>query len=415
MSIYQNYLALRRVFKARDVEITAPYTVRATLKGLIRRFIRRYGIDELRPNRVEPVTPPLIVKCLDWAEEAGGTIDGVPWEMSNWTCFIVLAWMVINLSIGSRKGESTRLPGDVDDNDWYTRASVTYCIGGHTHVDPPEEELRRMAEGDHAALAPRGSKCDQYGTCHGTEPIILPFHDRRDNAAKWLRDIELRWPVRGDQRRRVALFCDGKGDPYSDSKFASYVKGALKAVVGEQRAKLYSPHSWRVWLASSLRMCNASDARIQAMGRWLSPDSVKIYSRMTTHEYASWVDRMMQVQRIDTARTTNLPIMDAADAFERWGTQLYGTRPEHWTGEERPPVAEPAPLKKGERLSVYWTDLNEWYEGTFVASRVEDADGGGKQRASCIVYDAVGPWAQCSKAQLTYWHCLDDEQWEAAE
>ena len=21
----------------------------------------------------------------------------------------------------------------------------------------------------------------------------------------------------------------------------------------------------------------------------------------------------------------------------------------------------------------------------------------------------MGPWAQCSKAQLTYWHCLDDK------
>ena len=130
--------------------------------------------------------------------------------------------------------------------------------------------------------------------------------------------MELRWPIHGDQRQRVALFGDDKGDPYSDSKFASYVKGAIAAVVGATRAKLYSCHSWRVWLASSLRMCNASDARIQAMGRWLSPDSVKIYSRMTTQEYATWVDRLMQVQRIDTARTTNLPIMDAASAFERW-------------------------------------------------------------------------------------------------
>ena len=48
---------------------------------------------------------------------------------------------------------------------------------------------------------------------------------------------------------------------------------ALKATMGESRAKLLSPHSWRVWLASSLRMCNASDARIQAMGRWLNPAS----------------------------------------------------------------------------------------------------------------------------------------------
>ena len=41
MSVYQNYLALRRVFKARNVELTPPGMVRETLRGLIRRFIRR--------------------------------------------------------------------------------------------------------------------------------------------------------------------------------------------------------------------------------------------------------------------------------------------------------------------------------------------------------------------------------------
>ena len=102
-------------------------------------------------------------------------------------------------------------------------------------------------------------------------------------------------------------------------------------------------------------------------------------------------------------------------AGEGEGGQLSSAMRKLYFPDGPSPAAGPAPLKKGERLSVYWTDLNEWYEGTFITSRVEDADGGGKQRASCIVYDAVGPWAQCTKADLTYWHCLDDEQWEAAE
>ena len=85
---------------------------------------------------------------------------------------------------------------------------------------------------------------------------------------------------------------------------------------------MLSPHSWRVWLATSLRMCGASDARIQAMGRWLNPESIKIYARMTKEEYAEWVDKILTVRRIDTARTTNLPIMDAAEAFAQWGVNL---------------------------------------------------------------------------------------------
>ena len=33
------------------------------------------------------------------------------------------------------------------------------------------------------------------------------------------------------------------------------------------------------------------------------------------------------------------------------------------------------------------------------------------QRASRIIYDAVGAWAGCTPKQLTYYHCLDDERW----
>ena len=93
MSIYQNYLALRRVFKSRDVELPAPGTVRETLRGLIKRFIRRFGIEALRPKRVEPVTPAIVMKCLEMAREGGTFIKGHDWSLSNWTCFIVTAWM----------------------------------------------------------------------------------------------------------------------------------------------------------------------------------------------------------------------------------------------------------------------------------------------------------------------------------
>ena len=81
-------------------------------------------------------------------------------------------------------------------------------------------------------------------------------------------------PITGAGRTKAPLFADAQGAPFRDQTFAALIMEALKATMGESRAKLLSPHSWRVWLASSLRMCNASDARIQAMGRWLNPASV---------------------------------------------------------------------------------------------------------------------------------------------
>ena len=57
--------------------------------------------------------------------------------------------------------------------------------------------------------------------------------------------------------------------------------------------------------------------------------------------------------------------------------------------------------------------MKEWYSGTFKCSRIEDSDDGGKHRACCIVYDAVGQEASLSDADRTFWHCLDDELWKA--
>ena len=109
--------------------------------------------------------------------------------------------------------------------------------------------------------------------------------------------------------------------------------------------------------------------------------------------------------------------MDAADAMALWGDELLAEKAgplDTWTDAAPTPTTAtvaPSPLKRGDRVSVYWTDLKAWYTGTFTSSQVEQADGGGSQRASRIVYDAIDAWAGCTTAQLTYWHCLDDEQW----
>ena len=149
------------------------------------------------------------------------------------------------------------------------------------------------------------------------------------------------------------------------------------------------------------------------MGRWLNPDSIKIYARMTKQEYAMWIDKIMTVRRIDTARTTNLPVMDMADAVAAWNGKFVDVSgdPAEWAAET-PAKPAPAPLRTNDRLSVYWSDMDRWFDGTYKASRMEDADGGGKQRASCVVYDPVDAWASCTASQLTCWHCLDDEEWK---
>ena len=62
--------------------------------------------------------------------------------------------------------------------------------------------------------------------------------------------------MHGEARRTTPLFADDHGQPFKDHTFAALIMAVLTAVLGTTRAKLYSPHSWRVWLASSLRMAD---------------------------------------------------------------------------------------------------------------------------------------------------------------
>lgn len=76
----------------------------------------------------------------------------------------------------------------------------------------------------------------------------------------------------------------------------------------------------------------------------MNPESVRIYARLTRHEYSTWVDRMLTVEHLDATRTTNLPTIDAADALQEWGDT-----PEKLTGallNARQATAERARLAK---------------------------------------------------------------------
>ena len=61
------------------------------------------------------------------------------------------------------------------------------------------------------------------------------------------------------------------------------------------------------------------------------------------------------------------------DGYAVWGDQLKvdGTNTLETWETQAPVDAKPPPsqISKGERISVYWTELGEWYAGTFTSSR----------------------------------------------
>lgn len=85
------------------------------------------------------------------------------WGLTDWTCFIVTAWEVINICVGSRKGEVCCCPADL--LNCFTRDCLTWGVAGMVVADPTSQQLHSLAEGDCARLGAKGAKCYQWGMC----------------------------------------------------------------------------------------------------------------------------------------------------------------------------------------------------------------------------------------------------------
>ena len=401
----QDYLALRRHFKHKKVDLPPMQEVLEVFRGLIRRIIAQEGgVQSLKPKRVEPITPVIVEKMLSVRDIP---VAGVTWRpVEDWTPFIITAWCVANLPIGSRRAESVLLPGDTGPSDYFTRADLSWQIGGRVLRDPSDAQLAQLRRGDFARLEPGLAKCDRDGSTHGTDPIVLPYHDNPMNAAWQLAKIETRWPCHGVQRATLPLFCDSQGNAFRADKFSRLVNGLITAVVGADRARLYSTHSWRVFVATGLRLVDAPERISLGFGRWLNPASLRIYARITTSEYAHWVDKLMSVRHIDAARTTNLGVLDESSYLSDWQDALSHKSSDLTT-------ADPLPAKQ-QRIAIYWHDDEvgdgsvdgTWYTGTVKSHR---KTGGGAVETH-VMYDPVGEWK--THRDLSYWHVLDEETWE---
>lgn len=67
MSVYQRYLALRTHFD--DVELPPSQAVKSAVRGLIKRFIHKFVIEQLRPHKAEPVTTLIVGQLVQAARK----------------------------------------------------------------------------------------------------------------------------------------------------------------------------------------------------------------------------------------------------------------------------------------------------------------------------------------------------------
>jgi integrase len=285
--------------------------------SLNREYIEAHGWEALQVDRVAPLTNAIISGMLHANEASGDSVSATS----------VRAMWATLAQTGFRKAEVSLSAGEQFGTHCLTRHSLRWRIGGVEVADPTERQLRNLKEGDLAILIPPRSKCDQFGLEWGQAPIYLRFHPHATIcAARALRDLELRLPRHGlQQREGTALFVNANGAPLTAVAVDKLFKACLsQAGVPRSSTAKYSPHSFRRYLACALRAQGASDSTIQALLRWKTTESLKLYSFLSDERYADLVDSAGSAD-VSSVRTNALPraeLLGAAANFHGARSQL---------------------------------------------------------------------------------------------
>ena len=138
------------------------------------------------------------------------------------------------------------------------------------------------------------------------------------NFAAALVDFELAHPCRGAARRTAPLFVqDGKHKAWTASAIDRTLDGVMTATLSSAERQHKTFHSKRVWLASAFKANRLAEGEIQALCRWRSVDSIRIYGRMDM-EYQARCRENASTAVFSTINATSLipeldPIRYSAD------------------------------------------------------------------------------------------------------
>jgi integrase len=312
--------AVRRVHRRANVEMVSCVQLAAVLKGITAAHIKEHGSESLLPGRMEPLGPALLRSLLSTPTGTKLGSKVLDWDSPLFLC--LGAMMALAGGTGFRKAEVAKPNGIDFDDRRLRRASLLWLIDGVLVADPTPLQLEDLVElRDAAVIKPPRSKGDQDGSKFGAHPVYQPYNPSDPaNAAARLRRIELRYPRHGAQRLSTPLFFSDARTfaPITHSMVDTYLHHLIRHNVPAADVNNYSFHSFRIGFACALLAAGCPYDMIQALARWRSAESVKIYARLNPSDYANWVSKALT--QVTTSHTTaRLPVIDAHGVIATFG------------------------------------------------------------------------------------------------
>jgi len=334
-------LAVDRIHKAAGYPQVAQDFVGLVLRGLLRRYARKYGIASLARNRKRPLSNAQILGMLQTPEGASRGNLTVVWAAYEWVAARALFETLAET--GMRKAEVTRsatdaeaardfaeagldaslayeshevaqalarvLPATADDlAGTLFFANLVWKIGGCEVAAPTPEQLASLGPGDGVWLRHGTAKNDPIGEFFAATPSFLPFTSGAERCAcRALAALERAAMVAPARRGTTPLFGPKVGEEFSGSRVDAMFRLLLVEGGGVTEAELanYSVHSFRAFLASALLAAKVSRPLIKRILRWRGDASLEVYAHLSDGEWASYIEASRRA-RVDAAVASHL-------------------------------------------------------------------------------------------------------------
>ena len=306
---------VRRIHQRAGIDMVSSVALGTALKGLNRQYLRAEGHNgALLAERKEPLPndeAALMLSVPNGTVMRGWSVD---WGSAPGVSF--RAALCAGRQGGFRKADVASL--DEYEPHEMARANLTWyinvcCNGTFQHVAELPDGYQ-LEDGDCAVLRPAVSKADQSAEAFGNMPVYLPFIvDDPCNAASALCALERKLPCHGAQRKRVPLLIiDDAFNPLTCDMIDRMFMALSTHALGSKRAGELSFHSCRVFAACAHKANGEGDGAIQALCRWKTVESLKIYGRFNPLDYAARVRRMVNT-RVDSTIAARLPLLSDDD------------------------------------------------------------------------------------------------------
>ena len=308
--------AIRRVFKINMIPLLPLTQIRAALKTLCRDFIARFGQHSLTPKRAAPFTNEMLNAMLNCTGELVVS-PRVKFHWESFTGLSMRACLAVARGSGMRKSELVAAP----DHEAYalTFGNIGFLIGGVLRLRPTASQLDSLAAGDFLVILPPPSKADQFGVIWGSLPIYLPFANERGNAVRLVAQL---FKQRPEASSASPLFSWDDGTTFTHRFMDSALQKWLQQIgLSPREASMYSFHSARAYLACALAAAKRPPDVIQALLRWQSIDSLRVYVALNPSDYAQHLTAA-QGATVAGIRGAHIPMIDSVQMAAQLQAQV---------------------------------------------------------------------------------------------